>query len=107
MQFLWHVTDAQFGALVEFTLLGFEQAEQQSDQGTFAGAIGADEGEDLARMQFKTDVFEYLLALELVAELVAFENDAVIVCHAGLLGRCIWADFTDLLRGVVRKCVLF
>ncbi len=64
MQFLRHVADAQARRAAHVATLGLEQAEYHAHQGGLAGAIGADQGDDLAGPHAELHVVQHGLAVE-------------------------------------------
>ena len=61
VQLLRHVTDAQLGLAPYAAAVGLEQAKHGTHQGGLAGAIWADQGNDLPRLYAQCDVIQHAL----------------------------------------------
>ncbi|MNF93031.1 hypothetical protein D3C84_756910 [compost metagenome] len=61
MEFLRHVTDPQFRLAPDAAAVRFQQAEHGTHQGGFACAVGADQGNDLPRLDAQFDVVQHRL----------------------------------------------
>ncbi|MNG13609.1 hypothetical protein D3C84_972970 [compost metagenome] len=63
----------------DFAMVGFEQAEHGAHQGGLAGAVGADQGDDLPGLHRQAHILQHRLAGEIDAD--ALEADQLIA-HA-------------------------
>src|SRR5690606_4682293 len=74
VQLLRHVADAQARLALYAAPVGLEQAEHGAHQGGLAGAVGADQGHDLAGTNSQPDILQHRLAGEADADTVQMDQ---------------------------------
>jgi hypothetical protein len=64
-----------FAVVENLTGTGLEKSGQQVEKGSFAGAVGADQGMYAARLHFDIDVIDGRETFEILLQISGFKND--------------------------------